>query len=216
MNWIYVDELASKLWDYLQLHQTMRRSDVIIVLGNQDLRVAEWAAKIFLDGKAPFLVICGGIGRLTPPNWKKGEAYEFAKVARKMGVSEEKMILVTEPTNSNDNVISALHILRGQKKKIEKIICVSLPWVQRRSTGYFIKHSTQSRVIFSSPPIPYEKYANEFVTKENIINLLVGEIDRLQKYPQIGMMPLIENVPKEILKATEELKAMGFTEQVLK
>ncbi len=40
------------LWDYLQLHQQPDVADRILVLGCNDIRVAERAAKLYHQGKA--------------------------------------------------------------------------------------------------------------------------------------------------------------------
>lgn len=40
------------LWDYLQLHQQPDVADLILVLGSNDVRVAEHAAKLYHQGLA--------------------------------------------------------------------------------------------------------------------------------------------------------------------
>ena len=41
------------------------KADVIIALGTYDLRVADYAAEVFLSGRAPLLICSGGLGKLT-------------------------------------------------------------------------------------------------------------------------------------------------------
>ncbi len=46
---------AKKLWDYHLLNQALDKSDCILALGTHDLRVAERAAELYLEGYAPWL-----------------------------------------------------------------------------------------------------------------------------------------------------------------
>ena len=41
---------AGILWDYLRLGEPLRKADCLIAMGSHDLRVAEYAARLFLDG----------------------------------------------------------------------------------------------------------------------------------------------------------------------
>ena len=78
--------LAKQLWDYHHMHHKLVKSDVILALGSHDLRVAERAAQIYLEGWAPKLVCSGGLGNLTSGIWTESEADQFAAIAVKMGV----------------------------------------------------------------------------------------------------------------------------------
>lgn len=51
------------LWDYLQLHQQPDVADLILVLGSNDVRVAEHAANLYHQGLAPYVLFSGGFGR---------------------------------------------------------------------------------------------------------------------------------------------------------
>ncbi|CAM2952503.1 hypothetical protein VINE108274_10375 [Vibrio neptunius] len=51
------------LWDYMQLDQPLHKADCLFVLGSNDVRVAEHAAKLYHDGWATKIVFSGGVGR---------------------------------------------------------------------------------------------------------------------------------------------------------
>ena len=74
----HVDLLAKKIWDYHHLHQPLVKSDCLLVLGSHDHRVAEYAAKLFLEGWSPLFIISGGLGHLTEGIWDEPEADKFA------------------------------------------------------------------------------------------------------------------------------------------
>lgn len=52
---------AKILWDYLKLNQPLQKSDCILAMGSHDLRVAEYAASLVVEGWAPLLVCSGGL-----------------------------------------------------------------------------------------------------------------------------------------------------------
>ncbi len=100
-----IDELAQKIWDYHHMNQKLEKADVILALGSYDLRVAEHAAKLFLDGWAPLLVFSGGFGRLTPQEWRMPEAEKFAEVAMRMGVPHDKILIENKAANTGENIL---------------------------------------------------------------------------------------------------------------
>lgn len=71
----------------------LKKSDAIMTLGSYDTRVAEYAAKLWLDGWAPYL-ICAGSGTVhsSVAVWQEfvgsTEADVFADIARKAGVPD--------------------------------------------------------------------------------------------------------------------------------
>ncbi len=90
-------ELAIKtIWDYMHMVHQLEKADAIFVLGSHDIRVGEYAAQLWLDGWAPYL-ICAGSGTVhsNNPAWRdfisSTEAEVFADIARKAGVPDGKM-----------------------------------------------------------------------------------------------------------------------------
>ena len=75
-----IDRLAKIIWDYCQMHHKLEKADCILVLGSNDLRVAERGAQLYLDGFAPYIVFSGtGFGHkhrkdMLATNWQKAEA----------------------------------------------------------------------------------------------------------------------------------------------
>lgn len=75
-----VRRLAQKLWDYHHLNHSLEKSDLILVLGSHDLRVAERAVELYREGMAPYILFSGKRGALTS-HWKETEAERFASLA---------------------------------------------------------------------------------------------------------------------------------------
>src|SRR4030095_11025430 len=85
--------LAEKLWNYHLLHHEMRKSDCILALGSHDLRVANRAAELYLQGYAPLVIMSGGLGNVTKGIWTETEADKFATIAIKMGVPQGDILV---------------------------------------------------------------------------------------------------------------------------
>ena len=78
--------LAQILWDYHHMNHQLAKSDCILALGSHDLRVADRAAELRLEGWAPLLIMSGGLGNLTKNIWTDTEADQFAAIAIQKGV----------------------------------------------------------------------------------------------------------------------------------
>ena len=68
------EELAQILWDYNCLAQVVVKSDCILVLGSNDIRVAQRGAELYLRGYAPLVICSGNVGVLTKSTFLKPEA----------------------------------------------------------------------------------------------------------------------------------------------
>src|SRR5580704_11107193 len=110
-----IRRLAKRLWDYHLLHQSLVKSDCILVLGSHDLRVAERAAAIFLQGWAPIIVFSGGLGNLTRGIWDEPEADQFAAIAERLGVPRQAMLIENKSTNTGENILFTQQLLIDNK-----------------------------------------------------------------------------------------------------
>ena len=70
------DELGQIRWNYMLMRHTVEPSDAILVLGNNDLRVAEHGADLYLHGLASRIAFSGNVGKLT-----KGRFFDFTRGA---------------------------------------------------------------------------------------------------------------------------------------
>src|SRR4026209_2033280 len=130
---------AKIVWDYLNINDTLERSDCILVLGSHDTRVAERGAELFLEGWAPLLIFSGGLGRLTADVWSEAEADKFAAIAIKRGVPESSIFVENNSTNTGDNILSTQALLKEKNLDPESFIVVQKPYMERRSFATFKK-----------------------------------------------------------------------------
>ncbi|MDB6116536.1 MAG: YdcF family protein [Verrucomicrobiaceae bacterium] len=208
------DELAKILWDYMRLDHVLEPSDVILVLGSNDLRVAAHAADLYLRGLAPWLVFSGNVGRLTEGVFKKSEAEMFAEVAMAKGVPESAILQESRSTNTGANIDLSRELLAARGIDPQRLIVVQKPYMERRGYATFMKRWLGKDVRMSSPPLSFETYPTEELPKELIINVLVGDVQRVRVYPDLGFQ-IPQPMPDEVWAAWEELVARGYSHHLV-
>ena len=206
--------LARSLWAYFQLGHESRPADAILVLGSNDLRVAEHGAKLWLEGRAPLLVITGGRGRLTR-DWQESEAEVFAGEAVRLGVPRDKILLETESTNTGENIRFTRRLVEEQGLDLEGWLLVAKPYLERRGYATFVHFWPGKELTVTSPPIGFDEYPLDGGTPDLLIHRLVGEVYRLLVYPRLGYQAQ-QDVPPEVLVAYEELLGLGYDRYLVK
>ncbi|MHA2246228.1 MAG: YdcF family protein [Candidatus Hodarchaeales archaeon] len=212
-----VDQLVKTIWDYHHMNHKLEKADCIFVLGSHDLRVAEHGAKLFLEAWAPIIIFSGGIRRkndLLKTDWNESEAEVFAKIAIKMGISKDKIIIENEATNTGENVLFTKKILKEKNINPKKIIVVQKPYMERRAYATIKKHWPEKIIILTSPPIDFERYPKKEIMKEDVINILVGDLQRIKIYPKKGFQ-IFQKIPEDVWNAYKKLVMLGYTKHLL-
>jgi len=201
--------LAQKLWNYHLLHHTLEKSDCILVLGSHDLRVAERGADVYLQGLAPIIIFSGGLGNLTKDMWTETEADLFATIALDKGVPREAIFIENKSTNTGENILFTQQLLKDKKLNPQSFIVVQKPYMERRSYATFKKHWPDKKVTVTSPLLSFDDYPNEEIPVERVINIMVGDLQRIKIYPQKGFQ-IPQDIPDDVWQAYEQLVALGF------
>lgn len=209
------DALARTLWDYMLLGHDLAASDVIIALGSHDLRVAEHAADLFLRGLAPLLVCSGHAGRLTSGRFRASEAEMFAEVAAARGVPREAILLEAESTNTGDNITFSKALLSRRGLDPRRVILAQKPYMERRAYATCLRRWPGREVRVTSPPIPFDDYPTDDLPKDLVINVLVGDVQRMRVYAERGFQ-IPQPMPDEVWAAYEELVARGYTSHLVR
>ncbi|KHT61868.1 hypothetical protein RJ45_20255 [Photobacterium gaetbulicola] len=209
-----VHALASMVWNYHHLNHTLSPSDCIFVLCSNDIRVAEHAARLFLDGYAPYIVFSGGEGELTRGMFKRSEAEAFAEVAMDMGVPEHAILIEPQSTNTGENVQFTRALLEVKGLDPACLILVQKPFMERRAYATFQQNWPGKKVLVSSPPIDFDEYPNETLSYSDVINVMLGDLQRIRVYPSYGYS-VEQDIPDEVWQAYQQLVGLGFEEHLL-
>jgi uncharacterized SAM-binding protein YcdF (DUF218 family) len=205
--------LAEKLWHYHRLGQRLGKADIILVLCSHDKRVAERGAELFLEGWAPLLAFSGGLGSITRGMWSEPEADQFARVAVRMGVPAEKILIENRSTNTGENVVFTRRLLAEKGIDPAKFILVQKPYMERRSYATFKMFWPEKEAVVTSPQVSFdvylEKYAEPGLSKDDVISIMVGDLQRIRLYPSKGFQ-IHQEIPDEVWGAYEELVRAGY------
>lgn len=210
-----IDGLAKVLWDYNNLQLPLKKSEAILVLGSNDIRVGHYGTQLFLEGFAPLIIFSGGFGVLTNHLFDKPEAEIFADIAYQKGVPIDKILVENKSSNTGENIQYTRELLEKLRCDISSFIVVQKPYMLRRTYATFKKQWEDKEFTVSGPKISYENYPNETISKDLLINIMVGDTQRIIEYPKLGFQ-IPQEIPDNVREAFEELIKRGFTKHLIK
>lgn len=209
----HIHSLAEKIWDYHHMHHQLERGDAILVLCSHDKIVAERGAQLWLEGWAPLLVFSGGLGAITKGMWNEPEANQFAKIAMRMGVPPEKILIENRSTNTGENVLFTKQLFAEKALSPEKFILVQKPYMERRSYATFRKFWPEKEVRVTSPQVSFDEYldnySNRELSRDDVISIMVGDLQRIKLYPGKGYQ-IDQEIPDDVWAAYEVLVEAGY------
>ena len=211
-----IDKNARILLEYMRLNSPVVKSDVIIGMGALDSRIAERTAQLFLDGYGEYIIMTGGLGKVTKDTHTQTEAERFRDIAVKMGVNEDKILLEKEATNSGENIILVQKLLEEKNFHPKSLLIVTKPYMERRIWAAYKKQwkDTDTQITVTSPQISYEEHFNETIPKELFLNVMVGDLQRIKVYPGMGFQ-VEQEIPDTVWRAYENLVELGYTDYVI-
>jgi len=208
---------ARQLWSYLLLNRPLKKSDMIIVLGTNDLRLADHAATLYKKGYASQILFSGGMNKrddLLKNIWTEPEAVVFARRAIKQGVPKKAILLEKRSTNTGENIQFTSKILQKKGITLKSIIVVQKPFMERRAYATAKKYWPKQDIIATSPKITFTKYPTKNMPLNAIINLMVGEIQRIKEYPKKGFQ-IRQPIPKNVMHAYTTLREAGYNKHIM-
>ena len=207
------------IWDYLGMHQTPQKADIIVGFGNFNTDIARRAAELYHQGYAPKILFTGGLGRNTEGMLPEPEAHRFAKVAMECGVPEADIILEDKSRNTKENIDFTRALLEERGIPHGCILGVHQPFMERRITAAMgVYWPGQSfRVTSPQVTIPYylERAKQQGITENASVSVIVGDFQRIELYAKLGYQ-LPQYIPPEAWEAYRKLVAMGFDKQLVK
>jgi uncharacterized SAM-binding protein YcdF (DUF218 family) len=206
--------LSKKLWNYHQMNDVLQKSDCIFVLGSHDVRVAERAAELYLQQWAPIVIFSGGLGRLTDGLWNETEADKFARIALEKGVPKHAVFVENQSTNTGENILFTQQLLKEKNLDPQSFIVVQKPYMERRSYATFKKHWPDKKLIVTSPQISFDQYPTDEIPLERVINIMVGDLQRIKLYAEKGFQ-VYQEIPDDVWKAYIRLVELGFSKQLI-
>ena len=206
------------VWNSLYDCDQLEKSDAILAFGCADPMVAQRAARLYLEGYAPYLVFSGGLGKGTEGRLQKSEAEHYADIAAGLGVPKDRMILETKSTNTGENLRFTHALLRHQN--IRQAIVVHQPNMGKRIRATLAKQWPDPKTRFLIAPADrsleaYLKRLSECGVDEfEMVSNIVGDFQRMDVYARLGYQTPVQ-MPDEAWKAFEQMKVFGYTKYII-
>lgn len=210
--------LAERIWDYHRLQHDLAPADAILVLCSHDERVAERGAQLFNQGFASLLIFSGGRGAITTRLWNEPEAERFARIAMRLHVPHECILIEAKSTNTGENVRFTRQLLAERGLDPQRFILVQKPYMERRSYATFRKFWPEKQVVVTSPQVSFADYLAEYthssLSADDVVGIMVGDLQRIRVYPELGYQ-IEQEIPADVWDAYEQLVCAGYDKYLI-
>lgn len=206
---------AQKIFDYLAVASPdIGPADAVWGFGHFDLNIPERCANLYAQGRATRILFSGGIGSGTA-DLGQPEARAFADNLRRRHpeIPADAVFIEDASTNTGENVQFTRQRLARQMPEaafghgIRSVILVANAYRQRRVWLTCRKQLPGLRFVNAPPPTTFERECDMFAAKGfDVPTLLLGEIDRLQRYADAGYI-VAEPLPQEIQECYQHLQS---------
>lgn len=200
------------LWDYHDLRHEPRPADVGIGLGSHDLGVATWSAELFHSGLFPLLVFTGANAPTTVDRFPRGEAVHYREHALDLGVPDSAILVEPEARNTGENIQFSQRVLAG--REIKSVLLICRPYQQRRAYATCRRRWPEVEVRCTSKPLPLDEYLASIGDEDRVVNMLVGDTQRITEYARRGFASPQE-MPHEVTAAYARLVEAGYTRRLI-
>lgn len=205
---------ARVIWDFHQLHHELVRCDVAIGLGSHDLGVATYAAKLYHRGLFTTLVFSGATSPTTAARFPRGEAVHYRDEAIALGVPESAILIEPQAANTGENIAFSRERLHDAGIEPASVLLISKPYMQRRAYATCRKVWPEVQPVCASEPLTYEEYLASIGNEHFVIDMLVGDLNRVMDYPQLGFA-IDQDVPVDVTDAYERLIKNGYDSRLI-
>ncbi|GAB3173534.1 YdcF family protein [Myceligenerans halotolerans] len=210
-----VREDVETLWNYHDLRQDPREVDVCIGLGGHDTGVADYTADLYHQGYFPQIVFTGANATTTLEAFPRGEAVGYRDRAVAQGVPDEAVLVEPLARNTAENVEYSRRMLDQRSIEARSVMFVTKPYHQRRvfATCQVVWPEVEAYCV--SPPLPLDEYVSSIGDVDRVIDMLVGDTQRLTVYAEKGFIATDQEVPPGVQVAFDRLVAAGYTSRLV-
>lgn len=208
----------SVIWDYMHMNMEPEPADCIVGFGNYNDDIALRAAELYHQGFAPKILFTGGLGRNTIDLWTQTEAERFAQIAQSAGVPACDIIIEAKASNTAENILFTRDKLNEFGITVKKILGVHKPFMERRIYAAWKVYWPEMDFIITSPQQSIEEYLEASVkqglTEEKVIDVLVGDFQRIDVYAKKGYQ-IPQEIPEAVKEAFREMVSFGYTSELI-
>lgn len=210
-----VREDVETLWAFHDLQHEPRPVDVCIGLGGHDLGVADYTAELYGRGLFPQIVFTGANAPTTVEAFPDGEALGYRDHAVARGVPTEAVLVEPAATNTSENLSYSRKMLAEHEIEPSSVLLVSHPYQQRRAFATCRVVWPEVDVLCVSRPLPLDAYVETIGDAARVVDMLVGETQRLTLYADLGFISHEGDVPGDVSGAFDRLVGAGYTSRLV-
>jgi hypothetical protein len=87
--------------------------------------------------------------------------------------------------------------------------------MERRTHATFKQRWPELDVIVTSPQLTFDAYPNDSISRDDVIHIMVGDLQRLVLYAEKGWStPQI--IPPQVMEADDRLVEAGYTRRLIR
>jgi uncharacterized SAM-binding protein YcdF (DUF218 family) len=205
---------AKLIWDHHRMGHQLKPCSAAIGLGSHDLGVATCTAELYRAGLFPVVVFSGATSRTTAVRFPRGEAVHYREHALELGVPDSAILLEPHAGNTGDNIEFSRAALDRAGVEVTSVLLVSKPYMERRAFATCRKLWPDVEVVCASEPLALEDYVKSIGDEKLVIDMLVGDLQRVIEYPKLGFA-IAQDVPDNVRAAYDRLLKSGYDSRLL-
>jgi uncharacterized SAM-binding protein YcdF (DUF218 family) len=132
-----------------------------------------------------------------------------------LGVPDRAILLEPNATNTGQNISLSREVLAAAHLEARSLMFIAMPYMERRAFATCRKVWPEVEVVCASAPLEFNDYVKVIGSEKHVIDMLVGDLQRVIEYPKLGFA-IEQEVPEEVLTAYDRLLRDGFDSRVLK
>ena len=136
-----------------------------------------------------------------------------ARIAERCGVPPHAIIVETSSANTGENIANARRLLAERGLASANGILVTKPY-SRRPLAAARKQWPEVSWLVSIPDIGFADYAGRGVPLRRTIELMVGDLQRIELYAELGFQ-VAQHVPEDVWRSYDFLCRAGYDRFVL-
>lgn len=207
------------LWEYLCLDVDEIKVECIIGLGSILTNIPKKCAELYKKGLGEYIVFTGNCGKGTEGVISKTEAEIFKELAVKEGVPENKIFIETKATNTYENYKYTKKLLSDNNLEPNSFLIVGKPYQEKRAKAIAEKELINKKFEISCFNIKLDDFmeyveSSNLMTKDDVINEMVGEININKLVPKYGLQTYCE-LSEKVENSYKKLLSMGYNKYII-
>ena len=124
------------------------------------------------------------------------------------------MILECNARNTGENVRFTEEILKTRRIPHQRVLAVQKPYMERRAMATLKVYWPDKDLTVCSPALSLDEYPGKEISRETMIHIMVGDLQRIIEYPARGFQ-IPQPVPDDVMSAYNLLLREGYTRHLI-